>query len=366
MDFGAGILYSVFMRVTLKAIAEKAGVSVSTVSLALRNDPRIKDKTRKEIKSIADALGYTPNPLLSSLASRQFRQSETFEGLGIAYLTWLPNLNRNAKDDYPYVTAYMNGAGPRAKELGYRLEHVELSAQKSLAALGRILYQRGFAGVILGPVRNTKEEFDFPWHLFSVVACGGVEPHLARRFHWVKTDFFGVTGRAYRRAWDAGYRRIVVVLAEQTGEIEETDLRLGAVLTAGQRLHPSKKTLVFTYKQTLTEEEREDMKQAFLSFVRKHKADMVIGYSLEFYYALIQNGYNVPRDVPYISLHIRPDDKWYDPLSGYLINQMKIGRAAVDQVDAQIHYGVRGPVQEPRTITLMPDWLERETFPVSR
>lgn len=350
------------MRVTLKTIAEKAGVSVSTVSLALRNDPRIKAQTKAEIRKLAETLGYTPNPLLSSLASRQFRRSETFEGLGIAYLTCLPDTSREPAKSHPYVGAYMNGLEPRARELGYRVEHFELSGQKSTSALGRMLYQRGFAGVVLGPVRNTKEEIDFPWNLFSVVACGGVEPHIARRFHWVKTDFFRVTHQAYRRAWEAGHRRIVVVLAEQTGEIEETDLRLGAVLTVGQRLHPNRKALVFTYKQTLKKEEMNARKEEFIAFVRKHKADMVIGYSLEFYYALVQNGFKVPEDIRYISLHIRPDDTWYDPLSGYLINQMKIGRAAADQVDALIHYGVRGPVEEPRTITLMPDWLERQSF----
>ena len=351
------------MRVTLKTIAENAGVSVSTVSLALRNDPRIKESTRKEINALAESLGYTPNPLLSSLASRQFRKSETYEGLGIAYLTCLPGMPETPKSNYPYVTAYMNGAEPRARELGYRLEHFELSTQKSLPALGRTLYQRGFAGVLLGPVRDTKEEFDFPWDLFCIVACGGVEPHLARRFHWVKTDFFGATRRAYRKVWDAGFRRILVVLAEQTGEIEETDLRHGAVQTIGQRLHPKQKTRIFTYKQTLTREESAKMRLDFVEEVRKQKPDAVIGYGPEFYYALTQAGFKIPEDLAFVSLHIRPDDKWYDPLSGYLINQMKIGRAAIDQLDAQIHYGIRGAVDEPRTITLTPDWLDRETFP---
>ncbi|MCC5848803.1 MAG: LacI family DNA-binding transcriptional regulator [Verrucomicrobia bacterium] len=350
------------MRVTLKSIADKAGVSVSTVSLALRNDPRIKESRRNEINALAREMGYTPNPLLSSLASRQFRHSETFEGLGIAYLTYLPNLGSKANANFPYVTAYMDGAAPRAKELGYRVEHFELSAQKSLPALGRMLYQRGFAGVILGPVRELKVELDFPWETFCVVACGGVEPHLARRFHWVKTDFFGVTRRACQRAWDAGYRNIAVVLAEQTGEIEETDHRLGAVLTTGQRMNPEKKVPVFTYKQTTPRDQIPALKKKFLTFVKKHHPDIVIGYSLEFYYALIEDGFRVPEDIAYISLHIRPNDTWYDPLSGYCINQMKIGRAAVDQVDAQIHYGIRGPVDEPRTILLMPDWLERESF----
>jgi len=43
----------------LEDIAEKAGVSVSTVSRALQNDSRISVRTRQKIVSIANSLGYT-------------------------------------------------------------------------------------------------------------------------------------------------------------------------------------------------------------------------------------------------------------------------------------------------------------------
>ncbi|MDO5547812.1 MAG: LacI family DNA-binding transcriptional regulator [Eubacteriales bacterium] len=46
------------MRVTLKSIAEQAGVSINTVSLALRNMPNVKKETREEIFQIATELGY--------------------------------------------------------------------------------------------------------------------------------------------------------------------------------------------------------------------------------------------------------------------------------------------------------------------
>ena len=48
-------------RVRLIDIANKAGVSKMTVSLALRNDPSISRETTNMIKEIADTLGYVPN-----------------------------------------------------------------------------------------------------------------------------------------------------------------------------------------------------------------------------------------------------------------------------------------------------------------
>ena len=46
---------------TIKDIAQAAGVSVSTASRALNNNPRISVKTRQRVKEIADQLGYLPN-----------------------------------------------------------------------------------------------------------------------------------------------------------------------------------------------------------------------------------------------------------------------------------------------------------------
>ena len=47
--------------VTIKDIAKQAGVSVSTASRALNDNPRISKGTREKIKKIAVAAGYQPN-----------------------------------------------------------------------------------------------------------------------------------------------------------------------------------------------------------------------------------------------------------------------------------------------------------------
>ena len=47
--------------VTIRTIAAKAGVSTSTASRALNDNPRISSKTRQHVKQIARELGYRPN-----------------------------------------------------------------------------------------------------------------------------------------------------------------------------------------------------------------------------------------------------------------------------------------------------------------
>ena len=53
--------------VTIKDIAQKLGVSGSTVSRALRDDPRISKKVTLEVKAMAARMGYIPNIAASSL-----------------------------------------------------------------------------------------------------------------------------------------------------------------------------------------------------------------------------------------------------------------------------------------------------------
>lgn len=49
------------MPVTLRELADKAGVSVATVSFALNNDSRIKPETRQRIHKLAAEMGYIPD-----------------------------------------------------------------------------------------------------------------------------------------------------------------------------------------------------------------------------------------------------------------------------------------------------------------
>ena len=50
-----------YRRVTLNDVAKNAGVSASTVSRALKNDPRISEIVTEKIKMIAGEMGYIPN-----------------------------------------------------------------------------------------------------------------------------------------------------------------------------------------------------------------------------------------------------------------------------------------------------------------
>ena len=58
-------------RVTIKDIAERTGLAVSTVSMAINNHPKIKESTKKLVKDIAEKLHYTPNVSARALSKRR-------------------------------------------------------------------------------------------------------------------------------------------------------------------------------------------------------------------------------------------------------------------------------------------------------
>ncbi len=72
--------------VTIKDIAERAGVSFSTVSKALRDSPLVQDKSKQQIMQIAKEMGYQPHFAARSLVSR------TSKAIGVVW----PSIERTA------------------------------------------------------------------------------------------------------------------------------------------------------------------------------------------------------------------------------------------------------------------------------
>ncbi|NNT71356.1 LacI family DNA-binding transcriptional regulator [Flavobacterium sp. IMCC34852] len=59
--------------ITLKQIAETLGISITTVSKALKNYPDVSPKTRKAVLDLAQSLSYTPNSFAVNLRTKESR-----------------------------------------------------------------------------------------------------------------------------------------------------------------------------------------------------------------------------------------------------------------------------------------------------
>jgi LacI family transcriptional regulator len=63
----------VVARATIKDVAERAGVSIATVSRALNDKSDVSGETRERVRKVARSVGYSPDPAARSLAGQKTR-----------------------------------------------------------------------------------------------------------------------------------------------------------------------------------------------------------------------------------------------------------------------------------------------------
>jgi DNA-binding LacI/PurR family transcriptional regulator len=197
-------------RVNLRMVAAHCGVSLTTVSFALRNNPRIPAVTRQRVLLAADALGYRPDPEIAKLMHHlRARRPPGFQST-LCALTTVPD-----KPRLPYLADIIRSATETARALGYTLEVLQLTdGAERRPELQRMLLSRGVDGILLLPMavpRSFRSLLE--WSRFSVVATtNGV---LAPDFHRVVPHQFGNTLLLCEELARRGYRRIATVLNAQ-------------------------------------------------------------------------------------------------------------------------------------------------------
>lgn len=120
------------MKITSRHIADHLGISQSTVSLALRNDPRIKNETRKRIVEVADQMGYTPNLVSRSLVSGRTQTIAVLVGFRI----------------FEHTGRMLSGMAVAAEEKGYSIKLMVLEGKKDLSEAVKQCVSHRIAGVI--------------------------------------------------------------------------------------------------------------------------------------------------------------------------------------------------------------------------
>ncbi|MCF0069102.1 LacI family transcriptional regulator [Dyadobacter sp. CY261] len=126
--------------ITLKTIATKLGISISTVSRALKNHPDIKETTRKAVYELAEQLDYEPNQLAFQLLNRR---SNT---IGVV----VPKIS------YALYLQAIPGMAEVAERHGYQLLicQTDDSYEKEVRQIHSLLSSRT-SGVVLSMSANT-------------------------------------------------------------------------------------------------------------------------------------------------------------------------------------------------------------------
>lgn len=335
-------------QVTMAQIAEKAGVDQSTVSLALRNSPRISATTRQRVQQAAHEMGYRPNPFVSALMRTRRKRSPQ---QGMPVVAWVSTWSKaDTWMNVPIFKAFFDGAEERLKEHGFRLEHFWFDRTSlSPARFSSILWTRGITGVMIAPVPNDHPDVTMEWEKFSAVTIGRSlrSPQLDR----VDSAHYDAISMAIHRCHSLGYKRIGLAIENiHLARFERRWLASYLVNSSTDESVPPLEAFCETINSP-------SGFKAFQSWFRRNRPDVIITLSKEdgdhFREALARMKLEVPRDIGIVILSCH---SLSDSFSGVYQFPQLMGAQAAEILIRKILLNEYGLSEHPLTFSLNGSW----------
>jgi DNA-binding LacI/PurR family transcriptional regulator len=190
--------------VTLRDVARRSGVSITTVSRILNGRESgipIRDDTRQRVLTVAAELGYKPN-----LLARGLRGSRS-SLLGV--------IARDISD--PFHIQILRGINDATRERDYRLFLGHIDYRPDVALAYGSMFERSHADgiIIIGDIEGGDATLDIFAHQHRHVI--GVTDRTGRRqIPGVYADSVAGTHQALDHLWGLGHRSIICVSDDRT------------------------------------------------------------------------------------------------------------------------------------------------------
>ncbi|MDP0499798.1 MAG: LacI family DNA-binding transcriptional regulator [Verrucomicrobiota bacterium JB022] len=355
-------------RITLADIARADGTHVTTVSLAMRNSPKLPEATRRRIQELAEKMGYRPDPVLRALVSYREGAREHYDRKTLAYVT-----NWTTRWGWKDVTAhpqFFDGAKAAAERLGYRLEHYWLREPGlSHGRLSRILNSRGIDGLIIAShAREMEDSLALDWEHFAAVKIDFF-PHYPT-LNNVTNNQCGIMRLAMRKVLEAGYTRIGCIMHRGW------DLSVDRMWTAGylveQQQIPETSRLpvcLFPAYHPVDTWIHENQSTVQIDATRLRRwldawqPEVIITNGIFVRDAIEELGLRVPRDVCLVDLFL---DRFDGTVAGVQQNHDEVGAAAISLLAGQLTQNIRGIPRIPTTTFIEGTWHDGATLPLRR
>lgn len=316
--------------VSLRDIAEAAQVSVGTVSQSLRGDSRTAAVTAARVRRLAEELGYRPDPVLSSIASRGFRRDARSLAAVIWFVTGL--------DDPEQFRVHRFAPDLRAEcgRLGYLFDRKNASSPEELQTLLRQAWQCGVRGVVfglfdhLGLLPRVSRELE----PFAVAQIGDrCERHLTPVVKSATAEGFD---GLLRRVLAVEEGRIGVVLSTHPGLDLPDDFAREAVYFHHRRRSPGRFVSEFAMRFGDSFGERS---RQLGEWFREHRPDVVIAYAVG-RRMLEVAGVRHGRDCVLVDFGGLPKNA--PPGPSLMEDESGIAAATIRLLDSMIRHGERG------------------------
>lgn len=332
-------------RPTLRDIASELGISRMAVSLALRGSLRISEEKRRNVRDVAERIGYRPDPMLASLAAyRHDRKPHVINSC----LAWLnqwdePEALRANKE----FDGYWVGAKEAAENLGYHLEEFRWPYGKSGRRLQNILEARGIVGLLIPPHQGQVSIPDFDWDRVSMVRFGASVANIPA--HTVTSDQSHCSRLCYLKAREYGYSRIGYLSRANFEQNTGGHFHGGFLSAQAQFAQDAQKV-----ESLVLERDPARDADALAAWFRDQKPDAVIS-TLPKCWALIERlGMKIPHDLALVATSVRDGDSD----AGTDQNSHEIGRVAVSTLAGLILGNERGIPSYQRRILVAGRWVD--------
>ncbi len=340
---------SITPRVTIRDIAREAGLHFTTVSLALRNSPKLKIETREKIQKLAESMGYRPDPMLAALnAYRQANRPVHYQ----ASLAWIHNW---ANPEHLYgceeFNQYYMGACARAAERGYNVEEFALASDGiTIDRLHRILRARNIQGTLLAPQPSAKSFLDLRYEELSAVAFGfSMRPAV---LHLVTNHHYHTMMMLMEKVLEFGYRRPGLCIPRDWNY--KVDSAWQSVFLLFLDEHPDLARIPIYWANWDDPHDRN-----LAEWIRQYTPDVILGFN-EAKESVENAGYRIPEDVAFASAFLSKDEH---VISGVYQNDYLIGQKAVDMVIDMLHRGETGIPRTPVRMLVEGEFYPGATMP---
>jgi LacI family transcriptional regulator len=338
-------------RVTVRQIAQRLGVSHTTVSRALKNDPRISAPVRKRIQTEAETMGYRPDPMLSALSHYRRSRSPQLISSALAWVNCWPEPKKLRS--FKEFDLYWQGAQSEAERSGYHLDEFNCPADMTPARLQTVLGSRAIQGMLLTPGWSgaAPDWTGLEWEKFCVVRFGHSLP--SPQAHLVTSHQLANGALAFHALREKGYRRI--------GMVTRRNLAAKIVqFTAGflhQQLQVPQRERLFPL--LLREPDANSDQAALRAWLNRSKPDAILTDLPDVPDLLSRSRVSVPKDIALATTSVL--DGRVD--AGIYQNSDEIGAAAVQMLISLIHHNQRGIPATPRELLVTGKWIDGKSVP---
>lgn len=338
---------------TMGDVAKEAGVSKNTVSLALRDSPRIAEKTRIRIVETAESMGYQLNPTVSHLMA-QLRQNRS-PGYQATLAIINGNKERDAFTSHPTIPYYVQGCRQRARQLGYELDEFWMHEPDMPASRWLSIFRtrniRGIVIVGLMQDNHLPEHLSELWDEFPAVVAGVRTRGPGLSF--ACTDHYALALEAFEKAVGMGYRRPALVLDRVIDELTEGRFTAG-FLTGQSRLRDEGRRTQPFYPVAAARQNQ----SLFSDWLENNQPDVIFTLYHEVRRWIQDLGLRVPQDLGLIQYEWRADhDEW----AGMDQRNDLVGEAAMDMIISMVQHNERGVPEQPRATMIGCRWVDGVT-----